>query len=129
MKKQTKEFILITAMVAGMLVIILALSWSVKTLWNSSNEYEQERVEVLELKTDMLNLNRQIDTMPDKQALQSVLAMEKRLKQAELEVTRQHSKSLQRWLGESNDILLQLHNDLKERDIRLTDYPEKSIVY
>jgi hypothetical protein len=128
-KKQTKENIQTTLIVAGMLVIILALSWSVITLWNSSNEQEEDRVVVLELKTDLLYLHRQIDTMPDKQALQSVLVMEKRLKQAELEVGRQHSKSLQRWLGESNDIMLRLHDDLRERDIHAKHYPEKPIVY
>lgn len=112
-------------------IALLFFAFLVSIIWivdSAVNESEQGRVEVLELKTDLLYLHRQIDTMPDKQALQSVLVMEKRLKQAELEGTR-HSKSLQRWLGESNDILLQLHNDLKERDIRLTDYPEKPIVY
>lgn len=127
MKKQTKEAIQITLMVAGLLVVVLALSWSVKTLWNSSNEYEQEEFEVLELKADMLNLNRQIQTMPDKKAVEAVLLMEKRLNQAELEASR--TNGIQRWLHQSNDILLQLHDDLKERDIRATDTPQEPIIY
>lgn len=114
-------------MVAGIIVVILALCWSVITLWNSSDEYEQEEFEVLELKADMLNLNRQIQTMPDKKAVEAVLLMEKRLKQAELEASSR--KGIQRWLHESNDILLQLHDDLKERDTRTTDTPQKPIVY
>ena len=127
MKKQTKENIQIIAMVAGILVVILALFWSVITLWNSSEEYEQEEFEVLELKADMLNLNRQIQTMPDKKAVEAVLLMEKRLNQAELEAS--SANGIQRWLHQSNDILLQLHNDLKERDIRTTDTPQKPIIY
>jgi hypothetical protein len=126
-KKQTKENIQIIAMVAGILVVILALFWSVITLWNSSEEYEQEEFEVLELKADMLNLNRQIQTMPDKKAVEAVLLMEKRLNQAELEAS--SANGIQRWLHQSNDILLQLHNDLKERDIRTTDTPQKPIIY
>ena len=127
MKKQTKENIQIIAMIAGILVVILALFWSVITLWNSSDEYEQEEFEVLELKADMLNLNRQIQTMPDKKAVEAVLLMEKRLNQAELEAS--SANGIQRWLHQSNDILLQLHNDLKERDIRTTDTPQKPIIY
>ena len=127
MKKQTKENIQIIAMVAGILVVILALFWSVITLWNSSDEYEQEEFEVLELKADMLNLNRQIQTMSDKKAVEAVLLMEKRLNQAELEAS--STNGIQRWLHQSNDILLQLHNDLKERDIRTTDTPQKPIIY
>lgn len=84
-----------------------------------------ERERVAELKSDMLTLNRTIETMNDRQAIYAVIHMEKRLLKAEQQMGNEQDLKVQRVLGESTFILLDLQESLKDRKLKKSDYPQK----
>lgn len=94
-----------------------------------NDETEQQKVDVLLMRTDMLYLNEEIDDMSDVQVRESVKSMKNRLTKAESRANGNNNILLQRWLGECNGIMLRFHDELEERDIHLIDTSQKAIVY
>lgn len=90
---------------------------------------DAEREEVTELKSDMLSLNRTISTMGDRQAIVSVNHIQERLEDAERNIGHKHDLKVQRVLGESTFILLELHRNLKDRRVKKDLYPSSGIFY
>lgn len=88
-----------------------------------------ERERVTELKSDMLMLNRTIDQMNDRQAVVAVNFMEKRLAKVEQKWGNEQDLKVQRVLGENTAILLELHENLKDRKLKKSGNATKEIIY
>lgn len=126
MKKQERTKEQRWAGIPVMFAFAVAIGLLLMTTIDSS-VLEQERVG--ELKADMLSLNRTIETMNDRQAVFAVRHMEKRLMEVEEKMGNEQDLKVQRVLGESTVILLELQGNLKERKLKKSDYPSKRIIY
>lgn len=110
--------------------LILAIAVAIGLfLMNTIDSSVLERERVGELKSDMLMLNRTIDSLNDRQAFKAVKSMETRLIEAEEKMGNEQDLKVQRVLGESTIILLELHENLKDRKMKKTKYPSKRIIY
>ena len=113
----------------SLITILLIIVGVGLMLMNALDGHEKEREVVFELKSDLISLNRNIEHLPNRQAVWAVTHMEKRLKEAESYKVNDKNEAVQRALDDSTEVLLDLHDELKERKLKKGDYPRVRIVY
>lgn len=122
-----RRFMWTTTILSVIVLCIAVFLWIEVESGADLEEKSEEITPLLELKQDLLYLNRQVNSLPNEKAVEEVLELEKRYLQLEKESA--FTKVEQRWLSESHDLLLHLHEELKEKGIQKADYPRKDFVY
>lgn len=108
-------------------LVLIGVAWYLIPLELETAAGEQDTAETV--KSDLLTLNRTIDTLKDQQAVNAVNTMEHRLAKVEQMSGKERDLKTQRVLGESTLILLELHRSLKDRKLKKSGLPAPIIIY